>query len=58
VILGGVSKADRNARNRVLAVEAHTVAVDVSTHLVYCPLQRGSRGRPQLLVMKPPLAPK
>ena len=36
-----------------LATEAHTVAVDPTTHLVYFPLQRGSTGRPQLLIMKP-----
>jgi DNA-binding beta-propeller fold protein YncE len=36
-----------------LSAEAHTVAVDPSTHLVYFPLERGSRGRPQLLIMRP-----
>lgn len=36
-----------------LAVEAHTVAVDPRTHLVYFPLQSGSSGAPQLLIMKP-----
>lgn len=36
-----------------LAPEAHTVAVDQATHLVYFPLQRGSSGRPQLLIMRP-----
>lgn len=36
-----------------LATEAHTVAVDPATHLVYFPLQIGSTGRPQLLIMKP-----
>jgi len=36
-----------------LATEAHTVAVDPRTHLVYFPLQSGSNGRPQLLIMKP-----
>jgi DNA-binding beta-propeller fold protein YncE len=36
-----------------LATEAHTVAVDPRTHLVYFPLQRGSAGRPQLLIMRP-----
>jgi DNA-binding beta-propeller fold protein YncE len=36
-----------------LATEAHTVAVDQATHLVYFPLQSGSNGRPQLLIMKP-----
>jgi len=36
-----------------LAAEAHTVAVDPTTGLVYFPLQAGSTGKPQLLVMKP-----
>jgi DNA-binding beta-propeller fold protein YncE len=36
-----------------LADAAHTVAVDPKTHLVYFPLQSGSNGTPQLLVMKP-----
>jgi DNA-binding beta-propeller fold protein YncE len=36
-----------------LAPEAHTVAVDPHTHLVYFPLQQGSTGGPQLLVMRP-----
>jgi DNA-binding beta-propeller fold protein YncE len=36
-----------------LATEAHTVAVDPRTHLVYFPLERGSTGRPQLLIMAP-----
>jgi DNA-binding beta-propeller fold protein YncE len=36
-----------------LAPEAHTVAVDPRTHLVYFPLQTGTNGRPQLLIMKP-----
>lgn len=36
-----------------LANEAHTVAVDPRTHLVYFPLQAGTTGRPQLLIMKP-----
>jgi DNA-binding beta-propeller fold protein YncE len=35
-----------------LATEAHTVAVDPETHLVYFPLQ-GPNGKPHLLVMKP-----
>jgi DNA-binding beta-propeller fold protein YncE len=35
-----------------LANEAHTVAVDPRTHLVYFPLQSGSTGAPQLLIMK------
>jgi hypothetical protein len=36
-----------------LASEAHTVAVDARTHLVYFPLERGSAGEPQLLIMSP-----
>lgn len=36
-----------------LAIEAHTVAVDPATHLVYFPLQTGSNGQPQLLIMRP-----
>jgi len=36
-----------------LADEAHTVAVDQRTHLVYFPLQSGSTGSPQLLIMRP-----
>ena len=37
----------------LLAPYAHTVAVDPRTHLVYFPLQSGTTGRPQLLVMRP-----
>jgi DNA-binding beta-propeller fold protein YncE len=36
-----------------LAEEAHTVAVDPMTHLVYFALQAGSNGGPQLLIMRP-----
>ncbi len=36
-----------------LATEAHTVAVDPHTHLVYFPLQSGTAGRPELLIMAP-----
>jgi DNA-binding beta-propeller fold protein YncE len=36
-----------------LAPFAHTVAVDSRTHLVYFPLERGSNGKPQLLIMAP-----
>jgi DNA-binding beta-propeller fold protein YncE len=36
-----------------LAKEAHSVAVDPHTHLVYFPLQQGSTGGPQLLIMRP-----
>jgi DNA-binding beta-propeller fold protein YncE len=37
----------------LLAPHAHTVAVDSRTHLVYFPLESGSRGRPELLIMTP-----
>ena len=37
----------------LLASHAHTVGVDPRTHLVYFPLQSGSAGRPELLIMKP-----
>ena len=37
----------------MLAPHAHTVAVDARTHLVYVPLESGSTGRPQLLIMAP-----
>jgi DNA-binding beta-propeller fold protein YncE len=47
----------KNAARRVgtgfLATEAHTVAIDPTTHLVYFPLQTGSPSRPQLLIMRP-----
>lgn len=35
-----------------LAPEAHTVAVDPRTHLVYFALQQGTSGKPQLLIMR------
>ena len=35
-----------------LAPNAHTVAVDPTTHLVYFPLERGQGGRPELRIMK------
>ena len=40
-----------------LASRAHTVAVDPATHLVYFPLESGSSGHPELLIMAP-TAPK
>src|SRR5262249_38625557 len=43
----------RSLGKSFLATEAHTVAVDPSTHLVYFPLQSGSNGQPQLLIMRP-----
>ncbi len=36
-----------------LAPNAHTVAVDSATHLVYFPLESGTAGRPELRIMKP-----
>ncbi len=36
-----------------LAPEAHSVAVDPRTHLVYVPLERGKDGGPSLLIMAP-----
>jgi DNA-binding beta-propeller fold protein YncE len=36
-----------------VAPAAHTVAVDPATHLVYFPLEQGSRGGPELRVMRP-----
>lgn len=36
-----------------LAPSAHTLAVDRRSHLVYFPLERGSSGRPELLIMRP-----
>jgi hypothetical protein len=37
----------------MLAPHAHTVAVDPRTHLLYFPLESGSTGKPQLLIMAP-----
>lgn len=37
----------------MLAPHAHTVAVDPRTHLVYFPLESGSTGKPELLIMRP-----
>ena len=37
----------------MIADEAHTVAVDPRSHLVYFPLERGSDGGPELRVMAP-----
>ena len=36
-----------------LAPNAHTVAVDPATHLVYFPLESGQGGRPELRIMAP-----
>jgi DNA-binding beta-propeller fold protein YncE len=43
----------RKLGQALLAPSAHTVAVDPRTHLVYFPLERGTNGSPQLLIMKP-----
>ena len=43
----------RKLGQAMLATEAHTVAADPRTHLVYFPLQAGSAGTPQLLIMRP-----
>jgi DNA-binding beta-propeller fold protein YncE len=43
----------RKVGQAFLANEAHTVAVDPRTHLVYFPLERGSTGAAQLLIMRP-----
>lgn len=43
----------RKLGQAMLATEAHTVAADPRTHLVYFPLQSGSSGAPQLLIMRP-----
>jgi DNA-binding beta-propeller fold protein YncE len=45
-------KLSKIGQGRV-APEAHTVAVDPQTHLVYFPLQTGTNGHPQLRIMRP-----
>ena len=37
----------------VVAPNAHSVAVDSRTHLVYFPLEQGRSGQPELLVLRP-----
>lgn len=49
----GASRGMRRLGLAFLADAAHTVAVDPATHLVYFPLEHGSSGGPQLLVMRP-----
>jgi DNA-binding beta-propeller fold protein YncE len=46
------SKLSKIGQGRV-APDAHTVAVDPQTHLVYFPLQTGTNGHPQLRIMRP-----
>lgn len=43
----------RKVGQAFLAPEAHTVAVDPRTHLVYFPLEHGASGRPSLLIETP-----
>jgi DNA-binding beta-propeller fold protein YncE len=45
-------KLSKIGQGRV-APNAHTVAVDPQTHLVYFPLQTGTNGHPQLRIMRP-----
>jgi DNA-binding beta-propeller fold protein YncE len=55
-VVGVFAETATSARPRglsFLATEAHTVAVDPATHLVYFPLQSGSTGGPQLLILRP-----
>jgi DNA-binding beta-propeller fold protein YncE len=52
-VFAATARSARPLGTAFLATEAHTVAVDQTTHLVYFPLQSGSNGAPQLLIMKP-----
>jgi DNA-binding beta-propeller fold protein YncE len=52
-VFAETAHAARSLGTAYLAHEAHTVAVDPTTHLVYFALQSGSGGAPQLLIMKP-----
>jgi DNA-binding beta-propeller fold protein YncE len=52
-VFAETAHAARRLGMAFLAPEAHTVAVDPATHLVYFPLEKGSTGQPQLLIMKP-----
>ena len=52
-VLAETRRSARLLGRAFLATEAHTVAVDPTTHLVYFPLQSGSNGGPQLLIMRP-----
>jgi DNA-binding beta-propeller fold protein YncE len=52
-VFGETATSARRLGLSFLATEAHSVAVDQATHLVYFPLQSGSTGRPQLLIMRP-----
>ena len=48
-VFAEIGHSARPLGDAFLAAEAHSVAVDPRTHLVYFPLQGG----PQLLIMKP-----
>jgi DNA-binding beta-propeller fold protein YncE len=52
-VFGETADGARALGQAFLATEAHTVAVDPKTHLVYFALQSGTDGAPQLLIMKP-----
>ncbi|HEX4678971.1 MAG TPA: hypothetical protein VH210_07180 [Gaiellaceae bacterium] len=52
-VFGESGQGLRKLGQAFLANEAHTVAVDPRTHLVYFPLERGSTGSAQLLIMRP-----
>lgn len=52
-VFGETAHSAKPLGQAFLAIEAHTVAVDPATHLVYFPLERGAAGSPQLLIMRP-----
>jgi DNA-binding beta-propeller fold protein YncE len=52
-VLAETAHGARELGRAFLATEAHTVAVDPTTHLVYFPLQLGNDGWPQLLIERP-----
>jgi hypothetical protein len=52
-VFAGGARGLTKLGQQFLAPRAHTVAVDSRTHLVYFPLETGSAGRPELLVMAP-----
>ena len=52
-VFAETAHGERKLGQATLAPEAHTVAADPRTHLVYFPLQSGSSGAAQLLIMRP-----
>src|SRR5712691_8992128 len=56
-VLAETAHGLRKLGQAMLAPHAHTVAVDPRTHLVYFPLESGSTGKPQLLIMAPARTP-